>query len=282
MKGRVLMKICKYCGAQWSEGEVCPNCQRAVYSPEQYPSQGSSGKSDSVWIVLALVGGFLLLLAAAVCIAVIGLYSSFKKIEVDSDFSNGERNSIHEYIQSETIAADPEGDREGNLSFQREKGVFVSGFYEIGKDIPAREYAAIANGNTPTRDFYLGVYTSPSQSEESELMGGWYQGSRLLILEEGQYIELIHANLYDLTKHENPADPFKNSGMYKVGSDLEAGTYTIVNISDQYTGFYTIYSSINCIAPITRDSGAVSAGESSQITLQDGEYIEMKFCCLQP
>ena len=276
------MRSCIYCGTQWEEGEVCPNCQRAVYAPAQCQAQENSGKSDSVWIVIALIGGFVVLLAAAVCVTLIGVFNSVKTVTRPVDPQHGYESRAEEYSPYESTPADPEGDREGNLAFQREKGVFVSGFYEIGKDVPAGEYAAVSNGNTPTRDFYLGVYTSSSQSEESELIGGWYQGCKLLVLEEGQYIELVHANLYDMEKHENPSDPFRSSGMYKVGRDLEAGTYTVMNYSDQYTGHYTIYSSINCIAPITREGDMVSSGATAQIELYEGDYIEMKFCCLKP
>lgn len=276
------MKCCIYCGTKWKEGEVCPNCGRPADNQERNPAQDGGGESNSMWIVFALIGGFLLLLAVVACVTMIIVFNFRNINQLPDDLQHGYESHAEGYSRVETTPADPEEDREGNLAFQREKGIFVSGFYEVGKDVPAGEYAAASNGNTPTNDFYLGVYTSASQSEESELMGGWYQGCKLLILEEGQYIDLVHANLYDMLKHENPSDPFRSSGMYKVGRDLEAGAYTVENISDQYTGHYTIYSSINCIAPITRDGGMVSSGETAQVTLQEGDYIEMKFCCLKP
>ncbi len=279
MKGFGFMKNCRYCGTQWEEGEACPSCQRS----EASSAQGSVGQSDTIWIVFALIGGFVLLVVAALGVAFIAFNSTVRTVNtIPSDDLHGYESSIEESADSGTTREDPEADREGNLAFQRENGVFVAGSYEVGKEIPAGEYVAVANGNTPTMDFYLGIYTSASQSEESELMGSWCQGSKLLVLEEGMYIELIHANLYDMEKHGHPSDPFSSSGMYKVGRDLVAGTYTVMNYSDQYTGEYTIYSSINCIAPIARDSGMVSSGETTQITLQDGEYIEMRFCCLKP
>ncbi len=276
------MKTCRYCGTQWEEGDFCPNCQRNEMIPEQYSAQTTAKQSDTLWIVGIIVGVFLFLMVAVtfVFVTLFNFRTIANPMLTDSKPYN--ENIAEQDSYPDNSVVDLEADREGSLNFMREKGIFVSGFYEVGKDVPEGEYAAIANGNTPTQDFYMGIYTSPSQSDESTIMAGWYQGCRIIVLEEGQYIDLTHANLYDLHKNELPMDPFKDSGMYMVGTSLEAGTYTVVNTSDQYTGQYTIYSSINSIAPIVRDGGMVSTGESVEITLQDGEFIEMRFCCLQP
>ena len=164
----------------------------------------------------------------------------------------------------------------------REKGIFGSGFYEVGKDLPAGEYIAVLNDNTPAEFFSLGVYTSAPMSAENQLMYGSFRDCQLLVLEEGLYIYFLDGTLYDMEKHENPSDPFRSGGMYKVGRDLEAGTYTFENTDGQDFGMYTLYTSIDFIAPITRDSGVVSAGKTAQIELHEGEYIEMRDCCLKP
>ncbi|MBR4100914.1 MAG: hypothetical protein IKK51_03420 [Oscillospiraceae bacterium] len=243
------MKGCIYCGTKWKEGDVCPNCGRPADSQDQKPARDGDGKSGTVWIVLVLVIGLVLFLQMA-SYELPGLLYDMK--------------------------------REKSLASQREMGIFESGSYEIGKDIPAGEYAAVLSDDAPTEVFHLYVYASAIAPSDSELMSDVFHECRLLVLEEGQYIELIHATLYDMEKNAHPLDPFSSSGMYKVGRDLEPGTYTVEGTRTEWSGVYWIYSGYDYDKNNAYESGIVKKDEKVQVELHEGEYIEMRDCCLKP
>lgn len=285
------MHTCRKCGTQWNEGSTCPQCglnageafaaDYTQYTQQQAPRPAETQTASSpapIWLVLLIVGGMLLVMLAALIVYLVSSQDVFRLNEEPP------YPQATEYIPQEDAEAnsyDTAQDLEDKMAYQREKGIFTQGFYEVGKDVPPGEYVVLCGNGPAAPDFHVGVYTSASQSEESTLFSGWYETSKYVILEEGQYIDLSHASLYDTAKNEIPLDPFSSGGMYKVGADLDAGSYTVVNNSDQYTANYAIYSSINAIAPVSRTSGIVDVGETAEITLQEGEYIEMKFCCLE-
>ncbi len=281
------MYICRRCGAQCDEGDVCQQCgtrrsaaEESQYSVPLYAKEQERHEETSmlpIWAVVLIVGGFLFLLLAGYGIYMLMNFAESDHTEraqlsQEADYSGG---------QDAYSSYDAAQDLEDKLAYQRERGVFREGFYEVGKDVPAGEYVVLCDDNAASPNFYMGVYVSASQSEESQLFGGWYETSRYVVLEEGLYIDLTHATLYDPAKNDVPLDPFANGGMYKVGTDLDAGTYIVANSSDQYTATYSVYSSINSVSIITKTSGIISVGEETEITVEDGEYIEMKFCHLK-
>ena len=243
------MKGCIYCGKRWRDGDVCPNCGRPVDPPAPNPARGGVGKPGTVWIVLALVFG-------------LGVFGAIASHVLPKFMFNAER--------------------EKRLAAQREKGIFESGIYEVGKDLPAGEYAVVCNGSTLADDYDLAVYKNRPVSEENMLISGTFRDYQLIVLKEGMYIEFWSAALYDMEKHENPSDPFRSSGMYKVGRDLEAGTYTLKKTYDHDTGIYTIYTDIDFNNIITREFDFVYEDEPVQIELYEGEYIRMIDCSLKP
>ncbi len=287
------MNTCRKCGNQWEKGGFCPECGAPINEPPQYtstaPDANQTGTSDfPVWAIpLIVIGILLILIVGGVILFIQSLRTTSDELrhsfenEYQDDYAPRFETDEDERLPQESRLPDPEQDRELTLDYQKEHGIFNGEFYEVGSEVPPGEYVVMSNGSAAAPDFHMAVYTSSSQSEESRLYGGWYSNCKYVILEEGQYVELTHAVLYDPVKNELPLDPFSADGMYKVGTDLAPGTYTVKSISDQYTGDLIIYSSINAIAPVTRDFEFVDTGESKEVTLAEGEYIEMRFCCLE-
>lgn len=160
-------------------------------------------------------------------------------------------------------------------------GVYPDGTYAVGEDIPAGAYFVMPNNSLAMSHLYVVVYPDASMNEEDAAIRGWLSHFRLLELKEGQYIETIHANLCDMSKVPLPYDPFTHSGMYLVGEHLEPGTYTLISDDDQYGGICNIYSGIEGTDEQTLSYTYISSGESEEITLQEGQYIEMEYCHLQ-
>lgn len=288
------MNTCKHCGSQWETGDVCPQCgtaPRISLEKNTAPVQSEQPEEQSfpIWAIPVIVIGVLAIMTIGGGILLndsMDLTDSDPEPYFDTD-DRFEEEVVPDkpkdpiVLPKETAApANPKQDREQNLDYQQKHGIFTGEFYEVGSEVPPGEYVVMPNSTHAAPHFHVAVYTSESMSDESQLYGGWYSTCKYVVLEEGQYIELTHAALYDPDKNDLALDPFSADGMYKVGRDIEPGTYTIRNTSDQYTGNFIIYSSINSIAPVTRDFEFLDTGESIEVTLNEGEYIELVFCCL--
>ena len=100
------------------------------------------------------------------------------------------------------------------LEKMQESGVFSSGTYLVGEEIPAGEYAVISESGEADHLFYAGVYAD--QEKEQEISGEWHEYSAIVQLEEGTYFSFSWANCYDMTKNTIPNDPqspFVTSGI---------------------------------------------------------------------
>lgn len=258
------MKECKSCGAIWDEGDICPYCHRHIIieNPKVILPDSNISKNNKHKFLKTLF-----VLAAVISVPVI--FSDC----LSSEKSDNTHHSL--------VSHDTEHDKVKSIEYQQEKGIYVSGIYEIGKDIPEGEYIICSDGGTPDKNFYMGVYTSSSCSDESQIYGDWYQGNTIAVLEEGQFIEVSHGNIYDREKSGIKLSPFTESGMFRAGEDIPAGDYIVKSDNSQYTGTYVVYSSLNSVAPIIKESGFIEDEKITKIVLSDGEYVETRFCCLE-
>lgn len=265
------MKECKSCGATWEKGNVCPYCHRHVIieNPPCIPVQSNSPKKHNHCKKIF------------VC-ALIGFVSVM--------FANSARNFIYNYsaLNAEShyeescsdkyISYSLESEKNQKIEYQREKGIYTSGKYEAGRDIPEGEYIICSDGMSPGKNFYMGIYVSSSCSDESRISGGWYQGNTIAVLEKGQFVEVSHGIIYDRKKSGIVLSPFSESGMFKTGTDIPAGTYQLEKSDLQYTASYKIYSSLNSVAPVVKYSGFLDDNKNITVSLQEGEYIQTVFC----
>lgn len=271
--------ICTRCGAVHEEN-VCPHCGMPADAPAPayQPQKAATGNNAIVFVILAFVAGFLLL--AVVGVLLIG-WVGYNRI---STVNHTEQPAIiygeEQHIQKEQETYDPEADKAAKNAWQQAKGVYDSGDYEVGTDIPAGTYVILSDG-VGYGDFYAGVYASKSMSNESEIFGGWFQNNCYLILEEGQYLHFSHSRLYDPEIANLTFDPFRNSGMFQVGRDIAAGTYTITSGTEGFGAEYTIYSTLTSSGGIVRASGYAEEGYDEEITLYEGEYLETRFAVLK-
>lgn len=211
----------------------------------------SRGFSKSQWITAIVV--LLFCLAAAAIAAVV--HNNYRK-----------ENS---HIAEGTYPAD----------YYKVRG---SVFNRAGKFIPEGEYLLYADHEYFT-DINIRLYkdTYGNEVEPYAWLGTDY--SRYVLVEEGQCIELDNCTAYDTdiyTLEEN--NPFEHPGMFKVGVDLEAGTYNIVsyydNINDYY---YYITDDLKELNSMGEFDGTFSDGVPTEITVKDGDYILLGHCILE-
>lgn len=154
------------------------------------------------------------------------------------------------------------------------------GEYVVGVDIPAGEYLLCSDDlgdNTP--EWFGEAYASLSDDTE-EIFGSWFQYSRYAKLEDGQYLDLSWCNAYDVSSHTIENDPFEHPGMFKVGVDVEAGTYEVKAIDENSMHFYYVHDSLEDFDDAAMfDYFRENYGKKTEVTLKEGQYLEL-FCCV--
>ena len=83
-------------------------------------------------------------------------------------------------------------------------------------------------------------------------------------------------------------DPYETDGMFIVGRDIPAGTYTLTGYGEyaDYAEWY-IYSSINAVSTLLKEAGQLETyGDymeniTNEITLNDGEFLELRNCIIE-
>ncbi len=271
---------CQKCGREF-DSKFCPDCGTPAI-PEPAPVKNDS----AVLIILGVAGGVLLVGSVVVLLGMTMLQSVTKRSSgrlesapVSSQYTvPGTDSSDADDAREE----DPAADRKAKLEWQKQNGVYHAGSYAVGEELPAGTYLVLAEDISDTYgDFYCGVYASENASSESQIYGGWAKNSRYITVEEGQYVDFSHATLYDLEKVDIQLDPFARSGWFKVGRDIAPGTYTIVPVSDEYSGNYEICTALTAAGPVTRDGSYLGAQDHAEVTLAEGEYLVMDFCRLE-
>ncbi len=164
-----------------------------------------------------------------------------------------------------------------------------SGNYTVGSSIDAGEYIFIAEEKSYLGDddydpsyesFYAGV--SSSEDENDDIRFGWFQGSTYLKLEKGQHLHFSWAKAYPADSYTGENDPFEHPGMFLVGKDVKAGTYSFDVLTDQGYESYAVYDSIDDVmADRGFDSHNYGIEKDEKVTLSDGQYIQLEWCRLK-
>lgn len=155
------------------------------------------------------------------------------------------------------------------------KEVYKSGFYEVGKDLPAGEYLIMRDKLNKQAETSVAV--TKDSKKEDEIFDESMMGNIYVIVQNGQYLEVKNGDIYPVEKapSNTPEDKVYKDGMYKVGKDIKAGTYDVKAIKNNGSDDGSI--------EITKDSShsdksVISKKEfkdTEKVTLKDGEYITL-------
>lgn len=150
--------------------------------------------------------------------------------------------------------------------------------YNIGNTIPEGYYILIYNGYPDVYgDAYWGTYAAPDGEESNS----WFQYSSIVKLEGHGYFEMSWCDAYPLEKYTGENNPFEHSGMFRVGVDVEAGTYKVLSPYEDegLKSELAVHEDIDSI-----DYEKIYMPDSyevEEVTLHDGEILEMRFCVLE-
>jgi fibronectin type 3 domain-containing protein len=150
-------------------------------------------------------------------------------------------------------------------------GTFVPGQYKVGRDIPAGTYVIDLQGTTNYGDLYVEM----NSYNQPESVVGWdsYRGRIYVTLALGQYFTFDMGTAYPLAIAPplDKSQPNLHDGMYLVGTDIPAGTYTIVS-KDTEEGYYGIYSDATHSNESVIDFDLLDT-PNKQVTVYAGEYL---------
>lgn len=156
---------------------------------------------------------------------------------------------------------------EMNILCQNE---YVKGGYHVGDNIPSGEYVLLSDGGS-------GYFCVSSDANGDNItFNGNFGYDYIITVNDGEYLRLSRCKAYPYNewKQNNSLDTTK-SGMFKIGSDLPAGTYTLNSTEGE--GYWCVYSD-------SRESDIVSnenfSGQS-YCQVSDGQYLLLNRCTIQ-
>lgn len=162
-----------------------------------------------------------------------------------------------------------------------DEGKATAGVYVVGRDIDEGLYFLQGNPSTEA-EFYL--FSPEGSGTYSMSAAVTYTGNYFADLERGQVIAfmpsaksmlMIPADLADF----QPQAPYA-SGLYRVGQDIPAGTYTITvspdaphNASQDYAAY--VMKDLDFDDDSITDSKPLLRGSTQTVTVEDGEWLEL-------
>lgn len=271
-------------------------------------SSRSSSSPRRGCIIAALIAIVLIfILGLATCTAVVGLSSYIPyNQEHQGQILIPERPSAPDDVQTTDIEANNESFRDAfdlsgsapitqdELSSIKqeyfpdqttdpdEKKTYQHGLYFIGNDIPADEYW-FSGSDTDLSYFFILEPTSNNDAYNVVHINSYY-GHNLMDLEEGQV--LVLANNGTMQPTSSVATSFGSpyqSGMYRVGTDLPAGTYQLkLGPADDYSACYIMKDLNYQEDSYLFESYYIPGDKPDEITLEDGTYVELYNMAMTP
>ncbi len=255
---------CRHCREEWNEGDRCPKCGM----PEE----------NYAFFIISIVLGVLLFLAVLLFMANELFFPALvRKLEAnlfEQDYeSSAEPEETQQHLEAQTRPAPTE---------PPVQEVWIDGLYAVGADIPAGEYVVMPDGALESEigaSFHISVFNDSSLDDNDRAFGGWVQNNAILRVEEGQFVELLHAVMYSADE-ESRLDPFSEPGIFCVGRDIPAGTYSVRSCHEQYSASCMVGTDPMTVLEQIHPDLHIPLGETETITLQEGEYLKMEFCHL--
>lgn len=157
------------------------------------------------------------------------------------------------------------------------------GVYHVGKDIPAGLYWVDGDETEVTYYFKLKpTQDGSAQTTYTVSHGNSYYGHNIVDVAEGDVLIIEEEALPLDQMNEKFTSPYK-SGVYRVGADIPAGTYTLsAGKADDYYGYY-VMKDLSYNEDSYLDQGYfMNVNEHPTVTLEEGTYIELYNLTMKP
>ncbi len=270
------------------------------------PAQPQQKRKVWPWVLLACLLAFLLGMGGCAGCAAVGMLVGTSTAARDGslhlydydDYPYGYNNNSgsNSGSNSNSSSSDTYGgftmddikNAADGLSGDIEDGKAASGCYVVGRDIAAGSYF-MQGMTTEESNFY--IFTPEGSGTYSLKASIVYVGHYFYDLEEGQVIVYIPAgnDLRMIPSDQadfHPQAPY-SSGLYRVGTDIPAGTYTVSVASDapsspsqEYAAY--IMKDLEFNDDSILETKYLLKGQSQTITVEDGQLVELFGCTATP
>lgn len=242
------------------------------------------------WVLLGCALAFLMGLGGCVGFATVGMVADSLHSRADGVHSFDFDDLPYGYDPDELPDSDYYGgftlsdikEAAGDLPCDiDDEGKATPGVYVVGRDIDEGLYFLQGNPSTEA-EFYL--FSPEGSGTYSMSTAVTYTGNYFADLEKGQVVVfmpsaksmlMIPADLADF----QPQAPYA-SGLYRVGQDIPAGTYTIAvspdaprSPSQDYAAY--VMKDLDFDDDSITDSKPLLRGSTQTVTVEDGEWLEL-------
>ncbi len=144
-----------------------------------------------------------------------------------------------------------------------------AGMYKVGQDLPAGEYVIMAG----TSSGYFQLSKDSSGQLDSIICNDMFENRSIVTVKDGDYFEFKTGKAYPIDKAPKvePKNGVLQSGMYKVGLDLEPGEYKVRANGDGY--IEVANDSRHTLTGIV--SNDIFSGDK-YVTVKSGQYIKFQ------
>ena len=289
-------------------GFAQPSNPTAPPAPQPAPKKGNKG------VVIAIVAAIVvLLLGMAGCSACTVALSSGANSYLGStygnpqnipSFDNGQRGNSSStdndqaYMNAQTRSAfDLQGSSalteeelaqvqagffEGGSVAPNSEGIYPQGVFHVGTDLPAGTYW-FSGSNSALSYFFILQPTSDGASTYNTVHVNSYYGHNLMELKDGEVLILVNnGTMTPIAKMTQQFTSPYGSGVYRVGTDIPAGSYRVIvgDGADDYSAYY-VMSDLNYSDDSYLESDYFVSGDTgTEITLEEGTYVELYNMCL--
>ena len=154
---------------------------------------------------------------------------------------------------------------------------YDSGSYLIGQDIPAGDYLLVENDNA----VFPSVVVREGVNEDSGLVSHHLINRQAVVrLKEGRWLTLTDARACPLSRATMTESEIVDEGGYLVGTTLAAGKYRVSLIERAPLSSYSVYDGVLGSGEQLLKFEVIR--ETTELSLNDGEYVELSGCRLEP
>ena len=147
---------------------------------------------------------------------------------------------------------------------------YAADSYVIGQDMPAGEYAIFTSDDSTDSTYsYCSLTLYKDESDERRIAELRFQHHGLITLYNGQH--LVLSDGWAIAAEEADILPGV-SGMYKVGRDMEPGTYQLTALTSE-GGSWALYNDVRYYYDYIDGYGRFV--DPTVITVEEGQYLEL-------
>ena len=233
--------FCTYCGCKRVRMEQ-PAASKPVVNTRE--KKGGFIRENKIPLIIFASAGVILLGIFA--------YNAHEKKQADEAWTR--------YILSQS---DDSSDYGGYTAYPTHD--YENSTYKIGITMPAGEYVIFANSS------YGGYFCLSSDSNGDDIIqNDNFDYNSIIRVENGEYLELSRCYAEPISSAGTIST--SGEGMFKIGTHLSAGEYTLQAIGDH--GYYCVYNDDrqDDIAHNDNFSG------TTYVTVRAGQYLELSNC----